>query len=268
MIISASQNNLQLRLPLLFSGVIISVLAGAGCNVLTSYIDRDIDKIMNRTKNRPLPSRRIEPPVKSVYFGLLLLFISLSLALMQNFLSFLCILIGAADNIVIYGLLIKRRSPLNIIIGGFSGGFAPLFGWTYISNSINMTALLISSIIILWIPSHVWALAITYRTDYQRVRVPMLPVLVGEKKAIKGIISTLFLLIIVSIALLWFGGFSTIYLSLVMGTNIIVLLANVYLFNHPSKDLAWKMFKISSPHLLVLFAGMIIDLFLRSRVIF
>lgn len=259
MIVSASQNNLPLTGSVLFFGVAAAVAASAGCNALTSYIDRDIDAVMIRTRDRPLPSRRIDPPQKALYFGVTLIGVSLVLAGMRNLLSFLCILLGVLDNVVVYSLLTKRRSPLNIFLGGFSGGLAPLFGWVFVANSISLTAILISSMVVLWIPSHIWSIAIYYQSDYERARVPMLPVVAGTEKAIRCIVSTAVLLVFMSIALHCYGGFGPIYLAFALISGLFVLAGNLYLFLHPSPEVAWRMFKVSSPYLFLLFLAMIVD---------
>ena len=262
MIISAMQSQFTLTIPLVFLGVVTAITGSAGCNVLTCYIDRDIDAVMNRTKHRPLPSGRIDSPKEALYFAIALIAVSLILAGIRNLLSFLCIFLGVLDNVIVYSMMTKRRSSLNIILGGFSGGLAPLFGWVYISNSISFTAFLISCMVVLWIPSHIWTLAIYYRSDYEQAGVPMLPIVVGTDKAIRCIVSTIVLLLIFSIILYLYGSFGNIYLVLALISGIIVLVGNLYLFFHPSRELAWRMFKISSPYLFILFLAMIVDSFL------
>lgn len=259
MIVASSRSGTPLPASVWLPGLLTGVMASAGCNALTSYIDRDIDAVMARTSGRPLPSRRIAPPERALYMGIILTFISLVLAGMRNLLSFLCILLGVLDNVVVYSMMTKRRSPLNIVLGGFSGGLAPLFGWVYAANSISLTAVLISSMVVLWIPSHIWALAIYYRSDYERARVPMLPVVVGTEKAIRCIASTVILLFIFSIALYLNGSFGPIYLVISLGSGLCVLAGHVYLFFRPSPEIAWRLFKISSPYLFLLFLAMIVD---------
>lgn len=156
-------------------------------------------------------------------------------------------------------MMTKRRSPINIILGGFSGGLAPLFGWVYIANSINITAIIISIIVIIWIPSHIWPLAIYYRSDYEKAHVPMLPVVIGTVKAIRCTVSTVILLLLFSIALYFYGSFGLIYLSLSLISGIPVFAGHLYLFFHPTPKHAWRMFKFSSPYLFLLFLAMIID---------
>jgi protoheme IX farnesyltransferase len=244
---------------------VVAITAGcAAANVITCYIDRDIDVVMERTKRRPIPSKRIHPPQKALYFGLALATVSLVLAWRINFLSFVFMLLGLADNIIVYSLLTKRRSPLNVIWGGFSGGLPVLFGWAAISGSINLTALIIGALVVLWIPNHIWNLAIFYSDDYQKVSVPMLPAVFDLKKTLRCILATVLLMYLFSILLYFFGPFGPLYLVLALVSGLLISLGNIYLVLRPSRQRAWMMFKLSSPYLFLLFAGMVLDVLVRS----
>ena len=250
--------------PSLFLTALVAITAGcAGANVITCYIDIDIDLVMEMTKRRPIPSRRIYPPKKALCFGLALALISLILSWRINLLAFVSMFLGLADNIVVYSLLTKRRSPLNVIWGGFSGGLPALFGWTAISGSINLTTLLIAAIVVLWIPNHIWNLAIFYSDDYQKVSVPMLPAVFDLKKTLRCILATVLLMYLFSILLYFFGQFGLIYLGVALVSGLLISLGNVYLVLRPSRQRAWMMFKVSSPYLFVLFTGMIFDILIR-----
>jgi protoheme IX farnesyltransferase len=248
----------------LFLPAFVAITAGcAGANAITCYIDRDIDVVMERTRRRPIPSQRIYPSGKALYFGLALALISLTLSWRINFLSFLCMLLGLADNVIVYSLLTKRRSPLNVIWGGFSGGLPVLFGWAAIRGCIDLTALLIAAIVVLWIPNHIWNLAIFYSDDYQKVSVPMLPAVFELKKTLRCILATVLLMYFLSILLYFFGPFGPLYLGLALVSGLLISLGNIYLVLRPSRQRAWIMFKLSSPYLFLLFAGMMWDVFIR-----
>lgn len=266
MILAASTSFVFLSQNVLVLGMLSAVLGSAGCNLLTSYIDRDIDAVMNRTKNRPLPSGKIHPS-RILYLGLAFVCSSLIIAGLRNMLSFTCIFLGAVDNVLVYSLMTKRRSPLNIIFGGLSGGLAPLFGWVYVTNSLCVNSFLVSAMVILWIPSHIWALAIHYRSDYRKANVPMLPVVSGVKGAIRCIVSTVTLLIIVSTILYFNGTFGSVYFAISLISGLVVLIGNLFILVYPSPETAWRLFKVSSPHLVVLFLGMLIDLTIRRQLI-
>lgn len=263
MIVAAEGQGVPLGL---FLTALVAITAGcAGANAITCYIDRDIDLAMERTRRRPIPSKRIYPPEKALYFGLALALISLALAWLINLLAFVSILLGLADNIVVYSLLTKRRSPLNIILGGFSGGLPALFGWAAITDGINLTALLIAAIVVLWIPNHIWNLAIFYSDDYRKVSVPMLPAVFELRKTLRCILATVLLMVLFSIFLYFFGQFGLIYLGVALVSGLLITLGNIYLVLKPSPQRAWVMFKLSSPYLFLLFAGMIADVLLKYR---
>src|SRR5205809_1292221 len=169
----------------------VAIIAGtAGCNALTNYHDRDIDALMTRTRHRPLPSGRITPRA-ALRFGLGLISISLILAALLNLFSLLWMALGILDNVGVYSLLLKRRSSLNILLGGFSGGLPVLFGWSAVTQGPvgslpqPIVPLLMAGLVFVWIPVHIWFLAVSYRSDYSNAGVPMLPVVVGSTTALR-----------------------------------------------------------------------------------
>ena len=264
-----AQRLLQLTVtPLqwLIAGVAITA-GSAGCNTLTSFVDRDIDAVMLRTRHRPIPSGRISPR-NSLSFGFVLVAVSLILALTLNILSFAWIALGVVDNVVIYSMLLKRRSPLNIILGGFSGGFPVLFGWSAVTpgpvGSVSLLPILMAGLVFLWIPIHIWFLAVTYKSDYSKAGVPMLPVVIGTESALR--IITLFSLIFLpfSIAIYFVGDFGLAYALVAIVGGLANLVGSLYVLLKPTETNAWRMFKISSPYLFLLFLGMIIDVALQG----
>jgi protoheme IX farnesyltransferase len=236
--------------------------ASAGCDVLTSYIDRDIDAIMDRTKKRPIPSGRIKSN-RALIWGLFLAGAGMALAYWINALSFVWIALGVFDNVVVYSLLLKRRSRLNIILGGISGGLPVMFGWSAVTSSYALLPVLLAGLVVLWIPGHIWSLAIFTRNDYQRARVPMLPVVTSLSTALRCIVSTVVLMIPFSLWIFFEGGFGLVYLGTAVLFGIWVLYVNFKLFLHPNDDLAYKAFKVSSPYLFALFLALIIDSFVH-----
>ena len=226
--------------------------ASAGCDVLTSYIDRDIDAIMDRTKKRPIPSGRIRAN-RALVWGLFLALAGMALAYWINALSFVWITLGVFDNVVIYSILLKRRSRLNIILGGISGGLPVMFGWSAVTNSYALLPILLAGLVVLWIPGHIWSLAIFTRNDYQRAHVPMLPVVTKLSTALRCIVSTVILMIPFSLWIFFEGKFGLVYLVTAVLFGIWILYVNLKLFLHPNDDLAYKAFKVSSPYLFALF---------------
>jgi protoheme IX farnesyltransferase len=258
MIVAWSQTLTPIN-PLLFVAAIASITAAsAGCDTLTSYVDRDIDKIMHRTRARPIPSGRIKPN-KALAWGLFLAAFGLVVAFWINPLSFLWIALGVLDNVVIYSLLLKRRSSINIILGGVSGGLPVMFGWSAVTSSVSLLPILLAALVVLWIPGHIWSLAIFTKDDYQRAHIPMLPVVTKLRTALRCIVSTIVLMIPFSLWIYFAGNFGLVYLAAALLFGAWVLYINVKLFLHPNNEMAYKAFKVSSPYLFALFCAMIID---------
>jgi protoheme IX farnesyltransferase len=262
MIVAWKHTLLPLTPTLFVIAAIAITTASAGCDTLTCYIDRDIDAVMRRTRHRPIPSGRINPR-RALVWGLLLSGIGLVLACWINLLSFVWIALGIVDNVVVYSFYLKRRHPLNIILGGVSGGLPVMFGWSALTNSVELLPVLLAALVVLWIPGHIWSLALFTKEDYQRVSVPMLPVVAKLNTALRCIVSTVVLMIPFSIWIFFEGHFGLLYFFVASMFGAWVLYVNMKLFLHPTETMAYKAFKASSPYLFALFFGMIIDSLLR-----
>lgn len=262
MMVASCLNTIHLTIELWLLALIAITAGCAGCNAVTCYLDRDIDAIMLRTRKRPLPSGRIKPPQKALYFGLILIALSLILPLIRNLLSSIFMALGAFDNVIIYSLISKRRTPLNIILGGISGGLPVAFGWSFVTNSISWTMIIMMAIVMLWIPNHFWSLAVQYKKDYEKANVPMLPVVVKEEKTLRIIISTSIILVAFTILPFFLHTFKLIYLATASILGGVMLLLTLWLFLKPTKRNAWIVYKFSSPYLLIIFSAMIIDVLL------
>ena len=143
------------------------VAAGsAAADTLTGYNDRDIDAIMERTKDRPIPSGRISPK-NALIFGLILMAISLVFSWFINIWAFILMIFGLFDNIIIYSKWLKRRSQSNIILGGFSGAAPALIGYLAVTTQSIEIGLVMAALVFLWIPTHIWSLALHVKKDYQ-----------------------------------------------------------------------------------------------------
>ena len=263
MIIAWKQTLQPLTPALLIVATVAIAAASAGCDTLTSYLDRDIDAIMHRTRHRPIPSGRISPR-NALLWGLFLSAIGLVLAYSINTLSFLWIALGVLDNVIVYSLLLKRRNPLNIILGGVSGGLPVMFGWSAVTNGTKLLPVLLAALVVLWIPGHIWSLAIFTKTDYKRARIPMLPVVTKLRTALRCIVSTVVLMIPFSLLIWVVGRFGWLYLAVATAFGLWVLYINAQLFLHPNNKMAYKAFKVSSPYLFTLFLAMIIDSVIRA----
>ena len=254
--IAAGGLDISLRIATL---VIVSVSFGsAAANTLTSYIDRDMDAIMERTKNRPIPSGEITP-TRAFWFGLGLALLSIIMALAIHPLAAGLMMFGLFDNVVVYSVLLKRRSSWNIILGGFSGGAPALIGYTAVTGAITLEGILIASLVFVWIPAHIWSLSLRYKDDYSKVNVPMLPVVISLPNAIRVIALSSILLVVFSIALYFIGSFGLAYLATAVISGTFVLIKSVQLVAKPSEENAWNLFKISNPYLAILFVAMMIE---------
>jgi len=234
-------------------------LASGGAGALNSYLDEDIDRSMGRTSRRPIPQGDISP-FKALIFGLALIFGGLVIsALYLPLLAGLFILLGAAIYVLFYTKYLKRRSSLNIVLGGSAGSCAPLAGWAAATGNLSAAApWLMGLLVFVWTPSHFWALAMRAVSDYAKVRIPMLPVVGGEKKTAQYIALNTFLLVPLSLALVPFG-FGLVYLAVASILGFGMILVDVKLAIDPTKARAWTAFKFSSPYLAIVFLAMALD---------
>lgn len=262
MFVGARWAGVALSLALWALGLAAITLGCAGSNAVTCYIDRDIDSLMDRTRTRPLPSGQITPPRRALWLGAVLIGVSLVLALLRNALASGAIGLGVLDNVVVYSLLTKRRSPWNILLGSFSGGLPAVFGWAFATGTVTLVPILMAALVVLWTPNHIWSLALRYRDDYARAGVPMLPVVLEERKAVRCIACTSLLLVGFSAALDSLGAFGDAYLwtAVLLGGALIAL--NAWLLVRPTAAHAWVVFKFSSPYLAVIFLFMILGPYL------
>jgi protoheme IX farnesyltransferase len=234
-------------------------MAAAGASALNCWIDRDIDRLMVRTRSRPLPAGRMAP-AHALVFGLALGTCSfLLLAFFVNPLAAALSLGGFLFYVIIYTAWLKRSSVQNIVIGGAAGAVPPLVGWAAVRHGIDLTALGLFAIIFLWTPPHFWSLALRVRQDYARAGVPMLPVVRGQQAAKQQIFWYTLVLGVVSLALYFSGALGRLYLvgASALGLSFIVLAA----LNLWDKRLRWSrpLFSYSLAYLSALFAVMVLD---------
>ncbi len=261
--------------PVTWLLMLFSVAAGsAAANTLTNYHDRDIDAIMERTKDRPLPSKRIYPAVKARNFGLALAGISLVLAFGISFTTTLeqgawataFIAFGLVNNILIYSYVLKRNSRTNIILGGLCGGSPPMIGWVAVSMSDLWTmGLAMAGLVFIWIPMHIWALTLHFKEDYNKVNVPMLTAVQSEKTSARAIALSTVVMVLFSIAPFFIttqngeemvGG---VYLWTAIASGALMVGLSAWVIIKPMEKAAWTLFKFSSPYLAVLFIALMVD---------
>ena len=234
---------------------VISLSAGAaGSEAVTNFIDRDIDAKMTRTRNRPLVTGNISPE-SGLIFGLFLIVLSVLLLMVYGkFLAALFISLGITDNVVVYSLLLKRRTPWSVILGGFSGGFPVLVGWYTVTSSFSILPWFLFALVVVWIPVHIWSLAYRYRNDYEKAGIPMLPVIYSEKISSACISFSAILLVVFSIIPYFLGENSTVYIFVVAVLSApLLIFAALFMKEHNLKS-SFNLFKYSSLYLAIVFA--------------
>lgn len=252
-----------------------AVAAGsAAANTLTNYHDRDIDGIMERTKNRPLPSKRINPPEKARNFGFVLAVISLLMAFSIGFTTTIeqgawaagFMAFGLWNNIHVYSYLLKRKSRWNIVLGGFCGGAPALIGWVAVTTiGLWSLGLVMAGLVFIWIPMHIWALTLHFREDYNKVDVPMLTAVHSEKTSARVIAGSTVMMVLFSIVPFFLtleNGepmMGPVYLWTAIASGGLMIAISAWVVAKPTERASWALFKFSSPYLTVLFIALMVD---------
>jgi len=245
-----------------FAMAMVSIIAGvAGTEAVSNYIERDLDAAMKRTSKRVIPRGLIKPVWKALVFGLTLVALSLTVAALINPLTFLFMATGMVDYLVVYVLWSKRRTPLNIILGSYAGGAPLMAGYTAVSYWPTAEAWIMAALIVLWIPPHIWSLALIYREDYRNAHVPMLPVVTSEATAIRCIASTTILSVLFSFLLYFLqpDKYGPIYLLAAGLSGAAISITAFALMITPNKSTAYRLFKLTSPQLFIIMLAVIID---------
>ncbi len=244
--------------------VISGTLASMGSSALNHYYDRDIDKVMQRTSKRPIPSGKLLPQNVLLY-GLLLSAVSVLLAVLTlNLVTASMIALGIFIYVVVYTIWLKRNNPSNIVIGGFAGSAASMAGWSAATGSIDLLGFLVGLLVFLWTPAHFWCLAIKAREEYVTVNVPMLPVLVGNQKTATYIFYNTALLLPYSLAL-YFFGLGVLYTVVAAIAGSLMLTYHYKLAKEPTPEFAWKAYKVTAPYLVIIFVGIAFDALFYTR---
>ena len=256
MVISANGvPSLTVLLPTILGGA----LSAAGASVINQFLDRDMDARMTRTARRPIPSGRVTP-VNALLFGLaLLVWSTLILGYFVNWLSALLALGGAIYYVIIYTVLLKRYTSLNIVIGGGAGAMPVLVGWAAVTGGLSLNAWLLFAIVFYWTPPHSWALALLVNTDYARANVPMMPVAYGEKTTRWQILLFSTLLLVISLAPVLSGALGWLYLLVALGLGLTLIYWSIELIKRKDKATARLTYKVSTLYLIFLFLAMVLD---------
>jgi protoheme IX farnesyltransferase len=245
--------------PVLGIIAIISIAIGAGASgALNMWYDADIDARMARTAARPLPRGRVTADEALSFGGVLAVCSVLTLGVLINWTAGALLAITIAFYLFVYTMWLKRRTPYNIVIGGAAGAFPPMIGWAAVTGGISFDSLLLFLIIFMWTPPHFWALSLYRCRDYERVGVPMLPVVAGLKETRRQIL--LYSLVLVPLAIVPYfvglGGITYLVSASVLGAVFLALAVRVYRTTEgrEADTAARQLFWFSIFYLYVLFA--------------
>jgi protoheme IX farnesyltransferase len=194
---------------LAFIAILAITVAAGAAGAINMWFDRDIDAVMYRTRNRPIPAGRIAPEA-ALGYGILLAGGSVTVMyLATNAAAAAVLALSIGFYVFVYTMWLKRRTPQNIVIGGAAGAFPPVIGWAAVTGTVDVVPLLLFAIIFFWTPPHFWSLALYANADYRRANVPMLPVVAGARETRRQIFIYTLVLLPVTLAP-WLIGFSGI----------------------------------------------------------
>ncbi len=247
------------KLDILIPTLIGGAFAAAGASAINQYIDRDMDAMMARTARRPIPSGRVAP-LNALLFGMgLLAWSVLVLAMWVNWLAAVLALFGGLYYVILYTLILKRNTVVNILIGGGAGAVPVLVGWAAVTGTLSFQAFILFAIIFYWTPPHSWALALLVNKDYTLANVPMMPVAHGEEATRRQILLYSVQLVLITLLPLPFKFLGSIYIvtALLLGAGMIY--TAIKLIQKADGAAARTMYKYTTSYLAFLFLVMIVD---------
>ena len=243
---------------------VLAIALGSGAaGAINMWYERDLDALMTRTANRPLPAGRVAPDDALALGVLLSIFSVLLMAVSTNYVAAALLAAAILFYVFVYTIWLKRRTPQNIVIGGAAGAFPPIIGWAAVTGDVSAVGIALFLLIFLWTPPHFWALALYRSDDYRRAGVPMLPVVAGPRETKRQML--IYTLVLLPVALAptvlgtvgWLYGGVALMLSLAfIGQAIAVWRTADDQSGHPP---ARRMFRFSLLYLAVLFAALPLD---------
>ena len=254
---SSSLNNYFFFGLLFLTGSIL--MRSAGC-IVNDIVDRNFDKKVERTKNRPIPKGMVKSS-EALSLGIVLSIIStMLLILSSNIYAGFLLACSILFYIIVYTIWLKRKTYQNIVIGGAAGALPPLIGWVSVSDSFNFFPIILFLIIFIWTPPHFWALSLYVNQDYKKANIPMLPVIHGKKQTIRSIIKYSFGLYLISLLPYFFkfSGLVYFFSAVILGALFIYFSLNL---NEKSDKKAKNLFKYSIVYLFLLYLILVVDSF-------
>ncbi len=251
-------------LDLVIAVLVGGALAAGGANTINCWIERDRDKLMDRTRHRPLPAREILP-LPALLFGLGLEIAAFGLLWATAGLLAAGLAIGATlFYVFVYTIWLKPRSVQNIVIGGAAGAVPALVGWAAVTGSLAPPAWVLFAIVFCWTPPHFWALALRYHDDYAAAGFPMLPVVKGKTVATRQIAVYSVVVVAVSLVLPLVGESGLLYVVAAALLGIALVVESLRLRREPTPERAIRMFMFSNTYLALLFAAVAVDTLIRT----
>jgi len=234
-------------------------LSAGGAGAINHCYDRDIDAGMARTASRPIPAGRVQPRAALIYGATLAACSFVLLSFTVNVLAASLAFGGFVGYVGVYTIWLKRRTPQNIVIGGAAGAMPPLVGWAATRGSVSWTAVYLFAIVFYWTPPHFWALSLLMKDEYAKVRVPMMPVVRGERETRRQILLYTLLLYATSQLPFCAGEFGGIYLVSSMALGCAFIAGAVLLYRRADRRTALRLYLFSLAYLALLFGAMVAD---------
>ena len=249
--------------PLLAVVAILCIAVGSGAaGAINMWYERDIDALMARTANRPLPAGRVAPSDALGFATVLALFSVLLMGLATNWAAAGLLALAILFYVFVYTVWLKRRTPQNIVIGGAAGAFPPMIGWAAVTGDVSLVSLRLFAIIFLWTPPHFWALALYRSGDYERAGVPMMPVVVGAASTKRQMLAYTVALVPVSLVPFALGGAGLLYAVGVAVLGAMFVISAVGVLREPADAgdrRERRMFGFSILYLFLVFALLLAD---------
>jgi protoheme IX farnesyltransferase len=245
-------------------------LAAGGANAINMFVDRDIDRVMHRTRNRPLVTGAVTPRAALTFALVLEVLAFVELWSLVNLLSAALAVSATAFYVFVYTLWLKRRSTQNIVIGGAAGAVPVLVGWAAVTDSLSWAPVVLFALIFIWTPPHFWALAVRYRDDYEAANVPMLPVVASMVRTTGEIL--LYTVVLAGVSLLFaaVAHMGVVYTAVaaVLGVVFIAMAGRLWVRARADRATgrdAMRLFTYSITYLTLLFVAMAGDVLIRHH---
>jgi protoheme IX farnesyltransferase len=250
---------------LVLATLVGGALAAGGANAANMYVDRDIDRLMRRTRGRPLVTGIVTPRAALIFAAALEVVAFADLWRFVNLLSAVLAVSATLFYVFVYSLWLKRTSSQNIVIGGAAGAVPTLVGWAAVTGHLALAPFVLFAVIFVWTPPHFWALAMRYREDYAAADVPMLPVVASFTRTAQRILAYTVALWVVSIAFVPIGGMGVIYLVAAVVLGGVFVAYAVRLLREGTAASAMRLFGYSISYVTLLFSAMAVDELVRHR---